>query len=46
MEKAGVAGDLAAVAARPPELESELARLRKAMERFSAEIRPEPDVSG
>ena len=46
MEKAGVAGDLAAVAARLPELESELARLRKAMERFSAEIRPEPDVSG
>jgi len=31
MEKAGVAGDLAAVAARLPELEYELARLREAM---------------
>jgi len=46
MEKAGVAGDLAAVAARLPELESELARLREAMDRFSAEIRPRPDGPG
>jgi len=46
MEKAGVAGDLAAVAARLPELESELARLREAMDRFSAETRPRPDGPG
>ena len=46
MEKAGTAGDFGAVSAHLPELESEVGRLREAMERFSAEIRPEPDVPG
>jgi HPt (histidine-containing phosphotransfer) domain-containing protein len=42
MEKAGVAGDLAAITAHLPDLDSELGRLREAMRGFTGELRPEP----
>jgi HPt (histidine-containing phosphotransfer) domain-containing protein len=45
IEKAGTAGDLGAVEARLPQLESELDRLCVAMGAFIGEIR-EPDVRG
>ncbi len=45
MEKAGTAGDLGAVEARLPQLESELDRLCLAMSAFIGEI-PEPDAQG
>jgi HPt (histidine-containing phosphotransfer) domain-containing protein len=46
METSATAGDLDAVLARLPELESELGRLREAMTTFSAELGREPDAQG
>jgi CheY-like chemotaxis protein/HPt (histidine-containing phosphotransfer) domain-containing protein len=43
MEKAAIAGDVAAVAARLSDLESEFGRLRDAMSGFAGEIGPKPE---
>jgi len=46
LEKAGTGGNLEAMAAGVPGLESELGRLRDAMSRFSEDLRREPDGEG